>query len=389
MELEKRINEILNSDKFGNLSVEQKQIVKECILANCLILSSKNQDKYLNIISNNLEEIEDLGNNYFFDNGICYEGIVITNVSGNELSENVFPYNFKLKYKEFSSPLSRLTRSILHEFGHLAVKNPILNLNDSKDNEKGELFIDLGGLIISESLKKDFGHGFNEVLNEFTTFLAFKSYLAYRPKNEIANAKMREFAQKNGLSIEEKNEHLDILPNDLFTEYPETFLSYESHPDGTKEMFNPLYVKFTPLVKLIMRAFQNPMYTYQDLMIAFKNGEGLSAIKNRQPINDLFYGYYESSFHTQKIFDDIMKDQISWEQFCNSFDEQLGSATLSQQFLSNSIEIINRFYEARVNQELKNGTLTEEFAKNQLEDFYRVSENCLNFYQQQNSIKII
>jgi len=383
MNLQAKINEILNLAKFSNLSSSQKEVIRDCILANYLILSPHNQEKYLDIIKNNLIEIEDLGDNDFYKNGICYGGIVETYISDHKISANVIPYTFKLKYKLYPHPMKRLTRSVLHEFGHLAVKKQFLNLNDSKTNENGEVLIDFGGLVISESLKKSYGYGFSEVLNEFTTFLSFKSFLSYRPSNEIAQAKMREFAQKKGLSIEEKKDYLDVLPDDLFTSYTETYLANELQPEKTKEMFNPLYVKFTPLVRLIMRAFQNPTCTYQDLVNAFKSGEGLSATKNNEPINDLFYGYYESSFHTENLFNSIMKDQTSWKQFCLDFDTQLTLQTINKEFITTSIDTITKFYERRIKAALNNGSLTVDAANDQLEDFYQVSECCMNFYEEQ------
>lgn len=385
MNLQAKINEILSLPKFSNLSFSQKEAIRDCILANYLILSPYNQEKYLDIIKNNLIGIEDLGNNNFYRKGICYGGIVETNIPGDEISENVFPYNFKLKYRSYPSPMQRLTKSILHEFGHLTVKKQLLNLNDSKPNEEGEILIDYGGLVISESLKKEYGHGFSEIINEFTTFLSFKSFLAYQPDTEIALAKMKEYAQKKGLSIEDKKDYLDILPADLFTTYPETYLASKNNPTGT-QMLNPLYDRFTPLVRLAMRAFQNPTCSYQDLVKAFKNGQGLSATKNNEPINDLFYGYYESSFHTENLFDSIMKDQTSWKQFCLDFDAQLILPTINKEFITTSIATITEFYERRIKIALNNGQLTLATANEQLEDFYKTLECCTNFYEKQQKI---
>ena len=150
---------------------------------------------------------------------------------------------------------------------------------------------------------------------------------------------MQEFTKNNGLSIENTTPaYLMVLPQDLFSSYTETYLANDVLPEGTKEMFNPLYVKYTPLVKLIINAFQNPCCNYGDLVNAFQDGKGLAATKNGEPINDLLFGYYESSFHSLEIFDEVMKEVIDWEQFCVLFDKELYSSSVNYDFLDKSIE---------------------------------------------------
>ena len=48
--LSKQIIEILSLPQFANLNKAQKNTVRECILANCLILSKEKQQYYLELI---------------------------------------------------------------------------------------------------------------------------------------------------------------------------------------------------------------------------------------------------------------------------------------------------------------------------------------------------
>lgn len=135
MELMSEINKIINSEKFQSLEDVQKQTIKESILANSLILSRENQKRYFELLRNNLIEIEDLGKEYYYKNNLCYAGIVTTEVSKTPIDEEgmIFPINYKLKYREYSEPVGRLTRSVLHEFGHLVIKK---NQNKSSRYQK-------------------------------------------------------------------------------------------------------------------------------------------------------------------------------------------------------------------------------------------------------------
>lgn len=382
MELKSEIDNIINLEKFQDLEDGQKQTIKESILANSLILSRENQKRYFELLRNNLTEIEDLGGEYYYKNNLCYAGIVTTEVSKNPIDEEgmIFPLNYKLKYREYPEPVGRLTRSVIHEFGHLAIKKSEINLLDTKKSIHDGLLIDLGGLVISKNMQMDFGHTFTEVINEFTNFLAFKSYLAYQEDYEKSEEKMREFAKQNGLTIESNIPHLDILPKNLFDTYTESDLASHPFPEGTTEMFNPLYVKYTPLVRLIMHAFQNPCCSYQDLVESFKKGEGLSATKNKEPINDLLFGYYESSFHPLEIFDKFMKEKIDWESYCIEFDKEIYEMHINQDFVAKSIEYFTEFYEKRNAFYLSNQKITKEKLEKNIQDFTKTVESCERYY---------
>lgn len=384
MELMSEINKIINSEKFQGLEDAQKQTIKESILANSLILSRENQKRYFELLRNNLIEIEDLGREYYYKNNLCYAGIVSTEISRTPIDEEgmIFPINYKLKYREYSEPVGRLTRSVLHEFGHLVIKKSKINLLDTKKSIHDGLLIDLGGLVISKNLQINFGHTFSEVINEFTNFLAFKSYLAYQEGYEKSEEKMREFAKQNGLAIERSIPHLDILPKNLFDTYSESDLANHPFPEGTTEMFNPLYVKYTPLVRLIMHAFQNPCYSYQDLEASFKKEQGLSATKNKEPINDLLFGYYESSFHPLEIFDKFMKEKIDWETYCIEFDKEIYEKNINQDFVAKSLEYFTEFYEKRNAFYLSNQRITKEELEKNMQDFTKTVEACQRYYSE-------
>lgn len=386
MGLEAQIYEILSLEKFANLDSRQKTVVKESIFANCLILSIENQKKYLDTIRNCVTEIEDLGDGYYNANGLCYHGIVITDVGRVPLDADgmIFPLNYKVKYREFSEPLGRLPRSVLHEFGHVVVKKSNINLLECKSGKDGKLLIDLGGLVINKSFSSDFGHALSEIINEFTNLSAFKAYFAYQDVDQKSLEKMQEFAKNNGLSIVNTTPaYLMVLPQDLFSSYTETYLANDVLPEGTKEMFNPLYVKYTPLVKLIINAFQNPCCTYGDLVNAFQNEEGLAAMKNGEPINDLFFGYYESSFHPLEVFDAVMKEVIDWEQFCVLFDKELYSSSVNYDFLDNSIEYFTEFYKKRNEKFFKSSKITQQELERNMDGFYKTVESCQQFYLQE------
>ena len=197
MELKERIDNILCLEQFKNLDTEQKQTVRECIFANCLILSPENVDKYLNIIKRHLIAIVDLGEETYEKNNTIYNGIVETSV-GAPIDEDgmIFSLNYTLRYKEFSTPFGRLTKSSLHEFGHLVVKKENVNLMDGRPAANGDIELDFGGLVINKSLKSDYGHMLSEIINELTNFLAFKSYLSYQEPNKKSEGKMRLFAKQ-------------------------------------------------------------------------------------------------------------------------------------------------------------------------------------------------
>ena len=221
--LNKQILEILSLPRFANLNKEQKETVRECILANCLILSIEKQQHYLELIRKHLVSIEDLGEENYYKDNVCYGGIVETKIVRVPLDEEgmIYPLNYHLKYREYKEPIGRLTKSVLHEFGHMAVKKPTINLEDGKGSANGGLLMDMGGLIISESFNRDYGHAFCEIINEFTNFLAFKAYLSYTEIDINAIEKMKAFAQANGLKYEENINYLSILPDNLFTSFSE------------------------------------------------------------------------------------------------------------------------------------------------------------------------
>ena len=121
MNLKQEISDVLSLEKFNNLDGKQKDYVKECIFANCLILSDKNKKKFLNLIRNNVEVIQDLGNGQYVENGRRYEGIVQTFVEFGEKDDEII-YKYYVRCKQFKTPIGRLTKSSLHEFGHIVVK---------------------------------------------------------------------------------------------------------------------------------------------------------------------------------------------------------------------------------------------------------------------------
>ena len=376
MELENRIKKILQLDKFNNLSSKEKEFVFQSILANCLILSKENQDRYLSIISNRLVEITNLKNSDYYKDGNCYGGIVEGKVTGPALDPEqiTFPFNYYLKYREYSMPLGQMTKSILHEFGHIVIKKDNIKLSDDA------YLIDMGGLVISKLLKDDYGHMLTEIINEFTTFLSYKAFLAYHTPNEESKKKMKEYAKKMGLSVEDTNEWLKILPDDLFNSYTEEALSTTTLEEGTDRMFNPLYVKYTPLVRLMMFTFQNPLFSYEDLKKEFERGNGLSSKIDNIPVNDLFFSYYESSFHIQKLYDSIIEEKGAWEKFCLEFDSKMMDSKIDEKFISSSVELFDNFYKKRLKMMAENNQITNEERVKKIEEFKQISSNCLDYY---------
>lgn len=128
--LSKQIIEILSLPQFANLNKVQKNTVRECILTNCLILSKEKQQYYLELIKNNLVSVEDLGEENYYKDNICYGGIVENKIVRTPLDEEgmIYPLNYHLKYREYKEPIGRLTKSVLHEFGHMVVKKTTINL---------------------------------------------------------------------------------------------------------------------------------------------------------------------------------------------------------------------------------------------------------------------
>lgn len=376
MKLESKIRNILQLNKFSNLSSKEKDFVFQSILANCLILSKENQERYLNIISNRLVEIVNLNDSDYYKDGTCYGGIVEGKVTGPALDPEqiTFPFNYYLKYREYATPLGQMTKSILHEFGHIVIKKDSVKLSDDT------YLIDMGGLVISKLLKDDYGHMLTEIINEFTTFLSYKAFLAYNTPNEESKKKMKEFAKKMGISVEDTNEWLKILQEDLFSSYTEEVLSSTTLEEGTERMFNPLYVKYTPLVRLMMFTFQNPLFSYEDLKREFERGNGLSSKIDNVPVNDLLYSYYESSFHVQELFDSVITEKGAWEKFCLEFDSKMMDTELDETLIASSIDLFTNFYQKRLKMMIESKLLTEEDAMKKMEEFQQVSNNCILYY---------
>ncbi len=382
MNLRTRIDNLLNLEKFNNLTYEQKSTVAECIFAHCLILSKKNQDKYLKTIEECVSGIEEITSEVYTDNEKFYEGLVKKEIirQPKDIDGFIYPMNYKVLFKMFDNPLNRLTRSVLHEFGHLVIETQDINLLNAKLGKDKKIQIDMGGLVVSCDLNGDYGHMFSEIINEFTTFLAFKSYLSYQDVSKESEDKMKKFVESMGMTLEKKIAHLEILPDDLYTSYIEESLGKDNN------MFNPLYVKYSPLVKYIMRSFQNPVNTYQDLKEAFRNGEGLSASKNGRPINDLLYGYYESSFRPREVFDNVMSDVIDWESVCRDFDKEMLEKRVNINFVNNYLDIFLLYYERINTKYLNEGLITQQKYDDNMKDFNRVLETCRNHYS--NIVKI-
>lgn len=376
MELESRIKSILRLEKFNNLSIQDKEMVFKSILANCLILSNKNRDRYLNIIENRLDEIINLGHSNYYKEGMCYGGIVESLASGPALDQEqtLFPFKYNLKYRVYDTPLGQMTKSILHEFGHIVIKKDSFKLSDDT------FLIDMGGLVISKLLEEDYGHMLTEIINEFTTYLSYKAFLAYHTSNIDSENKMKAFAEKMGLTIENNNEYLGILPDDLFTSYVEESLSRDKLEEGTERMFNQLYVKYTPLVRLMMFAFHNPLYSYSDLKREFEKGNGLSATINDIPVNDLLYSYYESSFHIQNLFDAIMEEKGAWEKFCLEFDSKMMDTELDESFITSSIDLFTVFYQKRLTTMVKDGIISKENAMIKMNEYKIILNKCQSYF---------
>ena len=376
MELESKIRDILLMDKFSNLSSKEKEFVFQSILANCLILSKENQDRYLSIIRNRLVEIVNLKDSSYHKDGMCYGGIVEGEVTGPALDSEqlTFPFKYYLKYREYATPMGQMTKSILHEFGHVVIKKDSVKLSDDA------YLIDMGGLVISKLLKDDYGHMLTEIINEFTTFLSYKAFLAYHSQNEESNKKLIEFAEKMGISIEDTKDWLKILPDDLFNSYSEEVLSSTTLEEGTERMFNQLYVKYTPLVRLMMFTFQNPLFSYKDLKGEFEKGNGLSSKIDNVPVNDLLYSYYESSFHIQELFDSVIKENGAWEKFCLEFDGKMMDNELDENFIASSIDLFADFYQKRLRMMIESKKITIEDAIKKMEEFQQISNNCKLYY---------
>lgn len=375
MNLKRKIEELLNLEKFNNLDEDQKSIVQEAIYANSLILSEVQREKYFRIIKERLRSIECLDDNYY-ENGICYGGIVKTYVASETIDEDglVFPFIYDLKYKIIHSHFGRLTKSILHEFGHMACKKENVNLNADKVRSRDDiLHIDLGGLEITEGFQSDYGHMLTETMNEFTTFLSNRAYLGDKEDNN----RLKEFAVMHGLELAEQSEYENILYEDLYSSYPEEAMSHDS--DYMSSMFNHLYNRYSPLTKLIMHSFQNPMFNEKTLIEAYKNGSGLEAQIDGTPINDFFYGYYESSFHTEDTFNEIMGND-AFKVFCKEFDSKMLLNDIDDDFIKGSINYFRQFYEKRIHEYVNKGKITQAQAEERLSEFNKTFDACSNFY---------
>ena len=374
MELENEIREVLELEVFKHLSPEEKEVVFKSILANCLILSKGKRKDFLDVIRNCLVSIENLKDSSYSENNLCYAGIVKCK-AGKALDEaqTIYPFQYELKYKEFTTPFGELTKSILHEFGHLAVKKDGFRLTDTT------YFIPTGGTVITELLKNDYGMMLNEIINELTNFLSFKAFLSYRTPDPEQRKRMIEFAEKRGISVEESTEYLRVLPDDLFTSYTEDELSTTTLEEGTDKMFNPLYVKYTPLVRLMLFVFQNPAYTYEDLREEFEKGNGLEAKKDGLPINDLLYSYYESPLRIQDLFNSMMGNG-AWQSFCREFDKKMLDKEVDDEFVQNTVELLTEFYHKRLYRMVKQGKITKQQLVDRAEELIRIKTSCLLYY---------
>lgn len=384
MQLKEKIKEILSLEKFNQLSEEEKEFSMNCIFANCLILSPRLQERFLNIIKEHVTEVQYLGYNNYEENNRTYGGIVSGKISNKPRDEEgyVYPMYYQLRYRKFKrGPLADLTASAVHEWGHIAVKTPEIDLLKAKA-ENGKLFFDFHGLVISVSLEKEYGHMFNEIVNEFTNFLSTKAYLAYQEPNEEAEEKMRLFATQHHLTYVPQNPLENILPQNIFTSYTEAHLSKEQSIDVMSSIFNKYYTKYSPLVKLVMHAFNNPRFDTHELNRHFIKGESLAATQEGIPINDFFYGYYESSLHTQNVFDQYMSNIITWREICEDFDKRMDEGTIDETFIIHIISMMGTFYEKRVAKMQKEGIITEEEMLKRLEEFENTTVACRNVYEQ-------
>ena len=219
-----------------------------------------------------------------------------------------------------------------------------------------------------------------EIINEFTNFLSYKAFLAYHTPNVDSDNKMKEFAEKMGLTVDNTKEYLRVLPDDLFSRYTEEALSSTTLEDGTDRMFNRLYVKYSPLVRLMMFTFQNPLFSYEDFKREFENENGLSSTINDVPVNDLFYSYYESSFHIQNLFDSIMGETGAWENFCIDFDGKMMDTVLDAGFIDSSVGLFTSFYQRRIQNMINNGEISEEKAKMKIEEYNQIVGRCKSYY---------
>ena len=108
----------------------------------------------------------------------------------------------------------------------------------------------------------------------------------------------------------------------------------------------------------------------------------LSATKNKEPINDLLFGYYESSFHPLEIFDKFMKEKIDWETYCIEFDKEIYEKNINQDFVAKSLEYFTEFYEKRNVFYLSNKTITKEELEKNMQDFTKTVEACQRYYSE-------
>ena len=404
MHLKDKISKIFSNKKFDNLNNEIKLLIEQSVFAHCLILSPENQERYLKTFEQSVNIIEDLGDTMFQSNGNCYDGIVRTKMEKDPdevlrdikkikqlKNKNIFfshlfsvkkedvriPLKYEVYVKEYDLPLNRITRCILHELGHVVIKNNQIDSSNTFLDKDGVLKISFGGLIINNEFKNSFGSIMQEVINEFTTFIAYKAFLAY-PDFE-ADEKMREAIENTtimNLSFEDKKSYLDILPDNLFASYTES----EFATDSESDMFNFTYVRYTPLVKLIMNSFQNPRFSYLDLKNEFINGNGLAATKDNEPINDLLYGYYVSSFRPLVVFDEIMSDTIDWETLCKEFDGEIYNQNINKELIDRYISYFQEFYEKRNIKFLSEGKISKQQYNQNMDVFLKNVEACHNYY---------
>lgn len=383
MDLKRKIDDLLSLEKFNNLDKQQKSMVAEAIYANSLILSEKQREKYFRIIRERLRSIECLGDDNYYEKGICYGGIVKTDVARETIDEDglVFPFIYDLKYKIIRNHFGKLTKSILHEFGHLTCQKENITLTPEETKSKNNvLHIDRGGLVITEEFKSEYGHMLTETMDEFTTFLSNRAYLGdadWDIKSRKSNVHLKEFAAKYGLELVEESEYEYILYEDLYSSYPEEAMSHDS--DYMNSMFNLTYNRYSPLTKLIMHSFQNPMFNEDDLKEAYKKGSGLEVQIEETPINDFFYGYYESSFHTEDIFNELMGND-AWKVFCKEFDSKMHLTDIDYEFIEGSIDYFRQFYEKRLQKYLKEGKITQAQAEERLGEFNKTFDACNKFY---------
>ena len=167
------------------------------------------------------------------------------------------------------------------------------------------------------------------------------------------------------------------LYENLYSSYPEEALSHDS--DYMEAMFCATYNRYSPLTKLIMHSFQNPMFNETDLKNAYKKGDGLEASTDGIPINDFFYGYYESSFYLEDIFNNLMGND-AWKIFCKEFDSKMLLTDIDYDFIRGSIDFFHQFYEKRVQEYLDKGKITQAQAEERLSEFNNTLDSCSKYY---------